>query len=93
MSAFKNGKKSTGEHQLCGFEVGKPLDALVISNKHPLIQQTSIKNLANTILYSADSSFYKGTIVNGKWVIKNGEHTNESIVKEFSATIKELGNR
>ncbi len=92
-TAFKNGKKSTGEHQLCGFEVGKPLDALVISNKHPLIQQTSIKNLANTILYSADSSFYKGTIVNGKWVIKNGEHKNESIDREFSATIKELANR
>ena len=42
------------------FEIGKPMDALVISETHPLIAQTSINNLSNTIVFSSDTSMFIG---------------------------------
>ena len=68
--ALINGRKAMGIDQKLFFEVGKPLDALVISDQHPLIQTSSLKNLSNTMVYSSDLSMYKGTIVNGDWKIK-----------------------
>lgn len=92
-SAFINGKKAMGENQNDCFEIGKPLDALVISEQHPLINQTSLKNLSNTIVYSADISSYKGTIVNGKWIIKEGKHENDGIEENFKSTLNTLSKR
>ena len=88
-----NGKKAMGENQTACFEIGKPLDALVISEQHPLINQTSFKNLSNTIVYSADISFYKGTLVNGEWIIKEGKHKDDEIEKKFQSTLKSISKR
>ena len=92
-SILINGKKAMGENQKDCFEIGKPLDALVISEQHPLINQTSFKNLSNTIVYSADISSYKGTIVNGKWIIKEGIHEDDGIEKNFKSTLNTLSKR
>ena len=36
---------------------------------------------------------YKGTIVNGKWVIDKGLHKNQNIDTHFLKTMKELNVR
>ena len=92
-NAYINGKKAMGIDQIDFFEIGKPLDALVLSCEHPLLQSTSSKNRSNTIIYSGDSSMYKGTIVNGKWVIDKGLHKNQNIDTHFLKTMKELNVR
>ena len=92
-SSFINGKKSMGEDQDVFFQKGKKFDALVISEDHPLINQTSLKNLSNTIVYSSDINSYKGTIVNGEWIIKEGKHKNEKIEMNFKSTLKKLSKR
>jgi formimidoylglutamate deiminase len=88
-----NGKKAMGKNQKNYFEIGKPFDALVISDQHPLINQTSFKNLSNTIVYSTDISSYKGTIVNGKWIIKEGRHNGDRIEENFKSTLNKLSKR
>ena len=92
-SSFINGKKSMGEDQDVFFQIGQKFDALVISESHPLINQTSFKNLSNTIVYSSDISSYKGTIVNGDWVIREGKHKDENIEANFKSTLKTLSKR
>lgn len=89
-SALINGRKAMGIDQKQFFELGKPLDALVISDQHPLIQTASLKNLSNTLVYSSDSSMYKGTIVNGTWKIKDGNHADDNIHGDFTRTLNAL---
>ena len=89
-SALINGRKAMGIEQKQFFEVGKPLDALVISDQHPLIQTSSLKNLCNTMVYSSDLSMYKGTIVNGDWKIKEGQHADDNIHIDFMRTLNVL---
>jgi len=93
LTALINGRKAMGIDQKKHFEVGAPLDALIISNQHPLIQTVSLKNLSNTLVYSSDSSMYKGTIVNGEWKIKDGMHGDETISSSFISAIKSLAIR
>ena len=92
-SALTNGRKAMGEDQNSFFEIGKPFDALVISEQHPLIEATTAKNRSNTIVYTADASMFKGTIVNGQWVITDGRHENHQIHSNFRKTMNELNVR
>ena len=89
-SALINGRKAMGRTQSNYFEVGQPLDALVVSGSHPIIASTSPKNRCNTIVYSGDVSMFKGTIVNGKWVIQSGIHEDAEIDDSFLKTLNQL---
>ena len=89
-SALVNGRKAMGIEQTHYFEVGKSFDALIISDQHPLIQTVSLKNLTNTLVYSSDNSIYKGTIVNGDWKIKDGQHADDNIHADFIQTLNAL---
>ena len=76
------------------FEIGKPFDAVVFNSKSHLLAETSEKNRLATILYTSDSSRITGTIVNGKWIVKNGHHNQGRSIKDnFTKSIKELKNR
>lgn len=89
-SSLVNGRRAMGIDQKTFFEIGAPLDALIISDHAPLIESSSKKNRTNTIIYAADSSMFYGTIVNGKWVIENGLHHNENIDSNFIKTMNNL---
>ena len=89
-SALIYGRKAMGVNQKTFFEIGKPLDALVISDNHPIIQATSVKNMTNTLVYSSDPTMYHGTIVNGSWKIINGEHSDQQIHSNYVRTLNEL---
>lgn len=76
------------------FEVGQPFDALVINAQTHLLADTSEKNRLASIVYTSDSSRNLGTIVNGRWVVKNQHHVNGHEIKmAFSKAIKEIKNR
>lgn len=82
--------RRTAEH----FEEGQPFDALVINAGSHLFADTTVDNLLATILYTSDSSRNLGTLINGKWVVKNQHHQNGHAIKAaFSMAIKELKNR
>ena len=88
------GRKAMNNFEEQFFEVGKPLNTIVYDDKSPLIETSSIENMASTILYSSDASIQQATIINGEEVATAGQHcNNESISNKFFETIKELANR
>jgi formimidoylglutamate deiminase len=71
------------------FETGKPFDAVVFNAAAPLLLQAYPDHLTSAMLYTADSSCVSGTIVKGKWVVKDQHHFNESFIhREFQRAIK-----
>ena len=88
------GRKAMGFSTTNNFEMGKPLDAVVFNAKSHLVSETSEKNRLATILYTSDSSRVLGTLVNGKWIVKQQHHQSGQKIKEnFSKAMRELKNR
>jgi formimidoylglutamate deiminase len=92
-SAFINGSLAMGNEINDYFQIGKPLNALVMSSNHPLVNMTGIKNLTNTFVYASDPTMNKGTIVNGSWKILDNKAKNNAIQEQFLKTMKALSNR
>lgn len=92
--AVQQGRTAMGRKTNDFFEAGQPFDALVINAQTHLLADTTEKNRLASIVYTSDSSRNLGTIVNGKWVVKNQHHVNgHSIKTVFSKVMKELKNR
>lgn len=91
---LQGGRKAMGKEQTDFFTVGEPLDALLMDAKTPLLASSSLRNLTSTCVYASDASMHHGTLVNGKWKVKEGKHVDHaSIQTEFLKSIAELKNR
>jgi len=92
--SISSGRKAMGQSSKDNFEIGKPLDAVVFNANSHLFADTSDKNKLATILYTSDSSRIIGTIVNGRWAVKEGHHPCGKTIKDnFAKAIKTLKNR
>lgn len=91
---IQSGRKAMGLYYQNHFEIGQPFDAVIFSSESHLVQNTSEKNRLATLLYTSDSSRLMGTIINGKWVVKNQHHhSGHSIKIKFAKAMTELKNR
>ena len=89
-----SGRKAMNNFEPDNFKIGSYFDAAIVDAGHPLIATASLKNLSSTIVYSADSAMQYGTISKGNFVVKNGKHENERLLKSgFAAAIDRLKNR
>jgi len=92
--AWHSGRKAMGEQNETFFKVGDTFDAVVMDADCALTATSSVKNLCNTFVFSADVSNILGTIVNGNWVVKDGRHRDQSeVVRSFKRTMLDLGSR
>ena len=92
--AWTAGRKAMGKPSRSFFEVGQPFDAVVFDASAPLLAASSEKHLCNTMVYSSDATNVLGTIVNGKWVAKSGQHiAAKTISTQFADTMKALKSR
>ncbi len=92
--AVTQGRRAMGRAINDHFEIGQPFDALIINAGTHLLADTSEKNRLASIVYTSDSSRNLGTIVNGKWVVKNQHHVNGHEIKmAFSKAIREMKTR
>lgn len=79
-----SGRAAMGKSQKAYFGLGQPLDAVIYDSDAPLIAASTLQNILPTIVYSSDSSYTLGTMVNGKWVVKNNEHLYKgAIISSF----------
>ena len=91
---FRYGRMAMGFNDQEFFSIGDPLNALVIDADNPLIQATGFDSLASTIVYSSDVTFNLGTMINGKWLVKNNVHREmENINRKFLLATKDLALR
>lgn len=91
---IESGRKAMGFKSKNHFEVGQPFDAVIYNSTTHLLADTSDKNRLSTVVFTSDSSRIIGTIVNGRWVVKNQHHVRgHSIKTAFSRAMRELKNR
>ena len=91
---IESGRRAMGMKSKNHFEIGNPFDAIVYNSQSHLLAETSERNRLATLLFTSDTSRAVGTIVNGKWVVKNQHHERgHSIKTAFSKAMKELKTR
>lgn len=83
------GRKAMNNFTEDFFAAGQPFDACIIKADEPLLANVNSKNLASTIVYSAEASQIYRTFVNGKFVHKNVENY-ERIKQNFIEGVKEF---
>jgi len=89
-----SGRKAMGVNFGNHFALGQPMDAVVYDACTPLLGNTSLDNILSTLVYSADSSKSLGTLVDGRWIVKDQEHISGTEIRsEFSRVIREIGIR
>lgn len=88
-NTFLSGKKAMGHTAEDFFEVGKPLDAVIYNGESPLLITAETEHLLPTLLYTADGASVSGTIVDGKWIVKDARHKHENeILRDFQKAMK-----
>lgn len=89
--ALKAGKKAMGNLHESYFEVGQPMDAVIIDADAPLVAASRPEHLLSTLVYSGDRTHILGTMVNGEWKVKDGRHINrDQVVSKFKKSLAEL---
>ena len=90
-TAFRQGKFAMGIQHSNHFAPGQPLDAVVYDADAPLIAKSNALNRLATLLYTSDASGITGTMVSGKWVVKNNQHISGATIREnFLSTLSDL---
>lgn len=69
------GRRAAGEYSTNNFEINKPFDAVVYGST-PLLEGVRREHLLPAIVFHHDSAAIVGTIVGGKWIVKNQRHVN-----------------
>jgi formimidoylglutamate deiminase len=86
-----SGRRAMGISSGNFFEMNKPLDAVIYRSDEPLLVQAGIDHLLSALVYTADASAVLGTLIDGRWVCKNGESRNGAAIRaRFMETIGEL---
>jgi formimidoylglutamate deiminase len=86
-----SGRRAMGIESKDFFELGRPFDAVIYNAQNHLLTSTSPPNRLATLLYTSDSSRIIGTIINGKWVVKNQHHVNGASIKSaFAKAMREI---
>ena len=88
---YNNGHKAMGDEKSDYFEIGASLDFLEIDHNHPLIHNSSDKNLLNTLIYSTGISTIKSTYTKA---IKRGNDLSvkENLIVNYNNAIKKIKN-
>lgn len=89
-----SGRKAMGVNSEDYFAIGQYFDAVVFNSESHLVANTSEKNRLATLIYTSDSSRVMGTIVNGKWIVKNQHHiAGHEIKVKFNKAMQQLKTR
>ena len=91
-ATFFNGNKAMGTIKENFYEINQPLHFLEIDDKTPLIDNTSNKNIINTLIYSSNINAIKNNFTFGKCNLIDKEK-NERIKRDFKETMLSLNNR
>ncbi len=71
--------------------IGKQADLVVINPQKSQLFANQNKFLLDSMVFASQQSFVRDVMVNGHWVITNGEHISDlEIEQQFAATLREL---
>jgi formimidoylglutamate deiminase len=85
------GRMAMGMQPRAFFEPGQPLDAVIFNAKAPLLAHGNLSHILSGLLYTADSADISGTLVNGRWIVKDQTHAAaKTINASFTSAIKKI---
>jgi formimidoylglutamate deiminase len=85
------GRLAMGNPYRAFFELSQPFDAVVFNARSPLLAHGNLPHILSSIVYTAESADIYGTLVNGRWVVKDQHHINgKAIRSSFMATMRNL---
>jgi formimidoylglutamate deiminase len=83
-ATFSAGRSAMGNSAKNYFEIGSALDAVVFDSRSPLFMQATPEHLLSAIIYTSSPVDIFGTLVDGKWIVKNHYHLHEGeIMRDF----------
>lgn len=71
-----SGRKAMGLDPKTSLQLNSPLDVVVFDGKSPLLSHEKNDFMLSSILYTCDSADIIGTMVNGRWIVKDQHHEN-----------------
>src|SRR5690606_25895081 len=87
------GSRAMGNAKDGFFAPGQPFDAVILNDQSPLLGTTGHTHLASTIIYTADVSQIKATVVAGEILVKDQQHRNSGYIQAaFAKAMKPLNN-
>lgn len=92
-TTWNAGNSALGISQPDFFAPGQPFDAVVYDATSPLFARGVMEDLLPSMMYSADSSSLLGTLVNGQWLVRSGNHVRkEGIRTAYEIALRRLFN-
>jgi formimidoylglutamate deiminase len=71
--------------------IGKQADLLVLDEKQTSLFANENNHLLDSVIFASQKNMIKNVMVNGNWVVQNGEHQHEqSSADNFSKLLKKL---
>jgi formimidoylglutamate deiminase len=71
--------------------VNSPLDVVIFNSKSPLLSHAKSEFLLASILYNCDSADILGTMVDGKWIVKDQHHESfKETKRSFEHVLKTI---
>lgn len=87
--AASSGRRAMGRPEEEHFAPGLPLDAVVYKANSHLVEETALQHLAAVLVYTSDSSRILGTMIGGRWVVRDQHHLGGRAIKQaFSKAIR-----
>ncbi|KTC67788.1 8-oxoguanine deaminase [Legionella birminghamensis] len=69
----QGGKLAIGSWAGDMFNMGSPLDCVIINSKHPRLEAATKANRLSSLIYCCDQTAVAGVLMNGKWVYSKVE--------------------
>jgi formimidoylglutamate deiminase len=92
--AVSSGRVSMGKGKQEHFAPGLSLDAVVFKASSHLVEASHPRHLSAILVYTSDSSRILGTLVSGKWMVRDQHHQRGQLIKsEFAQAMVDLHKR
>jgi formimidoylglutamate deiminase len=79
--SVERGRLAMGIETHDHFEVGAPFDAVVFDARSPRLAGSEMQHWLPTLIYHLDSSAILGTVLNGEWIVKDGHHVRQEMIR------------
>lgn len=89
--AVTSGRVAMGRQREEHFAPGLPLDAVVFKANSHLVETSDAQHLSAVLVYTSDSSRILGTMIGGRWIVRDQHHERGQLIKsEFIQAMGEL---
>lgn len=88
LATINGARAVNAEREIGSLEVGKKADVVLVDRSHPSV--ATVEDPYSALVYSCSGRDVKHVFINGRWVVKNGEHQLLDSDKVITTARREL---